>query len=590
MRRTLRLFGLLWILILSACAANKGGPIPTPLRIVPTPQMIIMLHTAAPTPAPSATPTPSITVTPDPTETPSFTATPTLTPTPAILRVWAAPAVPTEWIASLDPLLAAHRFEWADEKAAQLKLTLAANNTPASLNWVYAPIVPFPTITDDVSWQAITAYWKGDPNALSTLSADKSSPTFVTSGSTLVWLTALLGTPASAVKIKVVSADQLPETLWQMRLAAWSIVPFNQLQPSEKVLTLDGVNVLSPDFMPTAYPLIAAFGLEGSKPQRDQFEATLKTLGTLPLTNRDPSKLTVLAMTGTTALTRATAYQMENTGINLPARDIASFLADADIIHTSNEVAFSPDCPFPDPNGGTTFCARDSYFDLLKTIRLSVVELTGNHVNDWGHDALSHTLDMYDANHILHFGGGRNAEDARSAAVITHNGNTIAFIGCNPIGPKYAWATDSEPGSAPCDDDYLAKTIPQLKSVANIVVMTLQYQEYYFYEIPDVQSAFFHKYAAMGADVVFGSQAHHPQGFGFDGHSFMVYGTGNLFFDQMDDIGTRQMFIDKLIIYDGKHISTTLFTGLNEDYSRPRPMTANERRNFLATIFDASGW
>ena len=64
----------------------------------------------------------------------------------------------------------------------------------------------------------------------------------------------------------------------------------------------------------------------------------------------------------------------------------------------------------------------------------------------------------------------------------------------------------------------------------------------------------------------------------------------HLFFDQMDDMATRQMFADKLIIYDGRHLSTVLFTGLSEDYSRPRPMTADERAAFLKTIFKASGW
>ncbi len=102
--------------------------------------------------------------------------------------------------------------------------------------------------------------------------------------------------------------------------------------------------------------------------------------------------------------------------------------------------------------------------------------------------------------------------------------------------------------------------------------------------------AFFKKYADMGADLVMGSQAHQPQGFAFTNKTFIHYGIGNLFFDQMDDIATRQMFADKLIIYDGRHLSTILFTGLSEDYSRPRPMTGDERAAFLKTIFGASGW
>jgi poly-gamma-glutamate synthesis protein (capsule biosynthesis protein) len=65
---------------------------------------------------------------------------------------------------------------------------------------------------------------------------------------------------------------------------------------------------------------------------------------------------------------------------------------------------------------------------------------------------------------------------------------------------------------------------------------------------------------------------------------------GNLFFDQMQSLGTRQMFADKLIIYQGRLLSVQLFTGLIEDYARPRPMTPAERTAFLKTIFKASGW
>src|SRR5207237_9914732 len=130
----------------------------------------------------------------------------------------------------------------------------------------------------------------------------------------------------------------------------------------------------------------------------------------------------------------------------------------------------------------------------------------------------------------------------------------------------------------------------QLKRNASVVIMTSQYQEYYEYIPPNDQIAFFQKYAQDGADLVMGSQAHQPQGFNFTGSAFIHYGIGNLFFDQMDSIDTRRMFADKMIVYNGKHISTVLFTGLNEDYSRPRPMTPAERAEFLQTIFKASGW
>jgi hypothetical protein len=99
--------------------------------------------------------------------------------------------------------------------------------------------------------------------------------------------------------------------------------------------------------------------------------------------------LTRIALTGVTALVRATAYNMEQNGILWPGEDVAPVLQAADFAHASNEVSFAPDCPYPNPIGGTTFCSRDSYFELLTHLGIDLMELTGNHLNDWGADNLS---------------------------------------------------------------------------------------------------------------------------------------------------------------------------------------------------------
>jgi poly-gamma-glutamate synthesis protein (capsule biosynthesis protein) len=53
---------------------------------------------------------------------------------------------------------------------------------------------------------------------------------------------------------------------------------------------------------------------------------------------------------------------------------------------------------------------------------------------------------------------------------------------------------------------------------------------------------------------------------------------------------TRREFLDRHVFYDGRYISTELLTALLEDYSRPRPMTPQERAAFLAEYFSISGW
>jgi poly-gamma-glutamate capsule biosynthesis protein CapA/YwtB (metallophosphatase superfamily) len=84
----------------------------------------------------------------------------------------------------------------------------------------------------------------------------------------------------------------------------------------------------------------------------------------------------------------------------------------------------------------------------------------------------------------------------------------------------------------------------------------------------------------------------------FDGTSFIHYGLGNLFFDQMSHLmpdgsliyDTRNVFVDRHVFYDGRYISTELLSYIIEDYARPRPMTGPERLEFLKKIFGAGGW
>jgi poly-gamma-glutamate synthesis protein (capsule biosynthesis protein) len=52
----------------------------------------------------------------------------------------------------------------------------------------------------------------------------------------------------------------------------------------------------------------------------------------------------------------------------------------------------------------------------------------------------------------------------------------------------------------------------------------------------------------------------------------------------------RPAFLDRQIIYEGKHISTELITTILEDYAQPRLMTTDERQKFLKVVFDASVW
>jgi len=552
--------GLIVLVFLSAC--GSGTALPAPL-------------------APTATPAP--TRTPRPTATP----VPTWTPTPAwpvsagcadTVELGACQAFQT-FVATVPDLLT-----WRGDALADVILVRHAQAPVTAGRWVYVLAAPFFTLEDEASFADVQATWRGDPTG--TL---QGHPLVVTDVDYRV-LSAWWGAPGPSVQ--AYPAEELLDRAEE--LDAWALLPFDALTPKWKVLRLDGFNPLEKE-LSADYPLSLPLGLVSvSRPD------ALARLQEQPpaLTNRDEQRMAVVAMTGVTAMCRGTASLMERAGVTYPARDIGDWLRSADITHISNEVSFREDCT-PEPSGAMSFCSNDKYIGLLEDVGTDVVELTGNHLVDRGIDPLRRTLEMYRERGWKWFGGGENYTDARQPALFEVNGNKIAFIGCNTIDNPYDWATNELPGVFSCryydqqgldpnDIAYLQETIAKLREDGYNVIFTLQYYETYEYMPYYQQIVDFRTFADLGPVYVQGSQAHQPQTMEFYGDTFVHYGLGNLFFDQMWSEPTRQGFVNRLVFYDNRLVSIELRTIINEEFGRPRPMTESERRAFLEQLFDLS--
>jgi poly-gamma-glutamate synthesis protein (capsule biosynthesis protein) len=262
------------------------------------------------------------------------------------------------------------------------------------------------------------------------------------------------------------------------------------------------------------------------------------------------------------------------------------------LTHISNEVPFVEDCPYPNPvQQEMRFCSRDRYLELLVDVGADVIELTGDHFSDWGHAAMLHTLDLYEDEGWLVYGGGEDLKAARQSITVEHNGNRLAFLGCNAKPLNYAHATESTPGAAPCDFEWMEAEIERLRNDDYLPIVTFQHIEYYTYAAQPDQRRDAQRMTQAGAVIVSGSQAHQPQALEFSDGGFVHHGLGNLFFDQYGvSESTRQGFIDRHVFYDGRHIGTELLTIMFIDYARPRPMTAEERVALLEAVFQASEW
>ncbi len=564
--------GLLLSLVLSCSGDSQTAVTPVPSLVLP------LILTGTPTtipPSPTATPTATL---PPPTPTPTTTPS----PTPRPVSVWVGPGVPRSLAQAITALVAAQAGRYAlgdDPSGADIRVDGGGAGGQQVAAWVYALVTPFNTTTDGAAWDDVRNTWSGNP------SGPWAGRPLLMSGETLAALKGLLGEPAAGAVVTAPEAELLGRA-WAEQ-PAWAIVPFETLEPRWKVLRLDGVSPLDQGLDLAAYPLVTRLFISGSDETLEPFMAAAN----LPATNRDEGRMTVVVMTGVTALTRAVAWRMEGKGLTYPAQDVGDWLRAADITHVSNEVAFDPECGVPDPvQEGVSFCSDPRYIELLEHISVDVVEMTGNHIADAGVEHIEPTLDMYVERGWQYFGGGRNLDDARQPAIFEHNGNVIAFLGCNPAGPRSVWAEEARAGAAPCDYDLLHAQLADRRAQGALPIVTLQYWEEDRYDPTPQQVSDFAALVEAGAVIVSGSHAHHVQGFSFHAGGFIHYGVGNLFFDQMEIMGNRQEFIDRHVFYDGRHISTELLTALLEDWSRPRPMTEQERLELLQTVFAVSRW
>jgi hypothetical protein len=493
---------------------------------------------------------------------------------PAKTTVWVAPDIPAE----VSEAISTRPGLTLSPDPSSSDCTVEAGPQHQIGLWIYALAAPFDTITDDVSGHAFVDKWRNH-------SAPFPVGRIQVAEADLAFLSSSLGVP-DRQSLSIVSGEESLSDPW-VSPDIWAIIPFDQLQPESKVISIDTANPVEKQFDPSQYTLSIPLSMQ-CEPQ----PSLPSSLG--QVTNRDPVLLTTVILTGTTALVRGTAAYMETKGLTYPDTDVRDVLREADFLHVSNEAAYSPDCPLPWLNPDEErlrFCSAPKYNALLEDIGTDIVELTGDHLADWRPEAITYTLDLYRSLGWRYYGGGYNLEDGRKALLIEHNGNKLAFLGCNAKAPGYATATASTPGAVHCDFDDLTARIQAVKAEGYIPIVSFQHIEYESYGISPALQPDFRRVADAGAQIVSGSQGHQPQAIEFYNGAFLHYGLGNLFFDQYDQgLPTRQAFIDRYTFYGGKYISTQLLTTMFTDLAHPRWMTATERDNLLKTIFAVSVW
>lgn len=430
---------------------------------------------------------------------------------------------------------------------------------------LFLPVIAFPAIETTLAEETLQALMRGDP-----------VPRLIV-GEGIAGRLAGYGVTLNP-EIRIVPDDALFNLMWRDR-QLFTVLPFDEIRPRYRVLSFE----------------------DGTHPLDDVENYPLAFRSDSP--NFHPERLTRLLMSGVTALARQVIPPLDANGVEWAAAGILPYVSRADFFHTSNEVSIVPDCPRPNLvglGGSSSFCSKAEHFELFNVLGLDIVELSGNHNNDYGYEAYLDTLAWYAEHGIMTVGGGEDLADAREPLILSHNDNSIAMLSCNWVGPYYALVNEDpsmlggvRPGAAFCERDWLAEAVPALQAAHDVVVVTVQHFELDQYTPGAQQRADFYYLADLGADVILGTSSHFPQTFEFyrtdDGRdAFIHHGMGNLFFDQQFFAG-RRFFMDQLFVYDGRLLFVDLFTGIIDDQARPRPMTDDERENFMFIIMVQHG-
>ncbi len=299
----------------------------------------------------------------------------------------------------------------------------------------------------------------------------------------------------------------------------------------------------------------------------------------------DPDAHISIAQTGVTAMTRAFIPAVEKSGDPLsPVKYTRAVTSGADLATTSNEVSFREPCTWP-LKDRMLFCSPIRYLKILEESGFDVIELTGNHNNDFGAVHNAESMELLKRVGMKYFGGGKNRNDADKVLYMTVKGTTVAFVGFNELGPEYAFASNTKAGASRLSKEIFTRLIKEAVSKADVVIVTVQWSNEDNPAPREIQKRYFHLAADLGATIIVSSSAHRPMGLEFYKGKFISYGLGNFLFDQMQSLNHRRGLIARHHIYGGRHVSTELIPYLIYDYSQPRLLREKEARELFEEVF-----
>ncbi len=286
------------------------------------------------------------------------------------------------------------------------------------------------------------------------------------------------------------------------------------------------------------------------------------TIGTDPKFNRSTSLPVIV--------------QKNNNDPSYLFSNVASIFKNDDITTANLETTFTTSNNIRDKNAAVQYSFKGDP-ELAKSLSLASIEgvnVSNNHIYDFGNEGFKDTLAVLKSNNIAYFGEGNQW-------VTEAKGIKFGFLGYQ------GWSASTSLLNK------IKSDISELKSKVDVVVINLHWGVERAYTPNDVQKKIAHFAIDSGADLIIGHHPHVIQGIEKYNNRFICYSLANFCFGGNSNPSDKDTFIfqtdfkfsnSKLTQIGIKAIPCSISSVPSYNDYRPTPMTGQKKSDLLSKL------
>ena len=301
----------------------------------------------------------------------------------------------------------------------------------------------------------------------------------------------------------------------------------------------------------------------------------------IPITKKETIKNTLIAGRDVILSRWVGVMIRKSSDSAMPFRKDGLLMSQADITFINNEAPFLDTGPLI--TDGMSFKAEPEFIEGLKFAGVDVVSLANNHMKNQDRPGLEFTFSHLEKNGIKYIGAGRNYEDAHRPAILESKGIKFGFLAyTDSDGIKFTRNEDPTVYDLSfMEIDRMREDVEKLRKEVDVVVVSMHAGGEYRSQPEQEKVEFARAAIDAGATLVLGHHPHWVQSTEKYKKGYIIYGLGNLVFDQMWSEETCEGVLANAQFRDADLKSIKFIPYKIENYSQLRFATEQESAKIL---------